>query len=236
MSAGFSLRKIKTPQTLGTRLRRARKRQGVTISEAEMETKIRGKYIDALERGNLMGLPADTYAKGFVTRYSKYLGLDPERAYKQYMNEKNRFAKESNEMILPKKKVSEARFVITPKLLAPIAVGVLVLGVISYIIFQVYGFAAAPELVVTSPDNNSITENETIEIRGVTGEDAKLFINSQPVQVSSDGKFATEYKLQRGINVIEVKSLNKADKEKSQVYTVEYKPKTAQSQTEVPAE
>lgn len=232
MSAGFSLRKIKTPQTLGTRLRRARNRLGASLVEAELTTKIRSKYIDALERGNLMSLPADTYTKGFVMRYAKYLGLDPERAFKQYLSEKNRFAKESNEIMLPKKKVSEARVIITPKILAPFAVSVLVLGVIFYIIFQVYGFAAAPELVVTSPDNNSITENEVTEVRGVTAEDAKLYVNSESVQVSSDGKFATEYKLQRGINVIEIKSQNKANKEKSIIYTLEYKPKTAQGAAE----
>jgi hypothetical protein len=61
---------------IGYSLRSARERQGITLAEAELSTKIRAKYIRALEEEDFETLPADTYARGFLRTYADYLGLD----------------------------------------------------------------------------------------------------------------------------------------------------------------
>ena len=61
---------------IGYSLRAARERQGISLAEAELATKIRAKYIRALEEEDFETLPADTYARGFLRTYSDYLGLD----------------------------------------------------------------------------------------------------------------------------------------------------------------
>ena len=61
---------------IGNSLREARLRQGLEIPRIEADTKIRGKYLKALEEEQFEALPGDTYVKGFLKTYADYLGLD----------------------------------------------------------------------------------------------------------------------------------------------------------------
>lgn len=61
---------------IGTSLREARLRQGVDLPRIEADTKIRAKYLRALEDEKFEVLPAETYVKGFLRTYAEYLGLD----------------------------------------------------------------------------------------------------------------------------------------------------------------
>jgi cytoskeleton protein RodZ len=61
---------------IGTSLREARLRQGLEFPQLESATKIRGKYLRALEDEQFDELPAQTYVKGFLRTYADFLGLD----------------------------------------------------------------------------------------------------------------------------------------------------------------
>jgi cytoskeleton protein RodZ len=61
---------------IGSSLREARMRQGLDFPQIEAATKIRGKYLRALEEEHFAQLPAQTYVKGFLRTYAEYLGLD----------------------------------------------------------------------------------------------------------------------------------------------------------------
>jgi len=61
---------------IGNSLREARMRRGIDFAQAEVATKIRGKYLRALEEEHFDLLPAETYVKGFLRTYAEYLGLD----------------------------------------------------------------------------------------------------------------------------------------------------------------
>ena len=61
---------------IGNSLREARVRRGIDFAQAELATKIRGKYLRALEEEQFTLLPAQTYVKGFLRTYAEYLGLD----------------------------------------------------------------------------------------------------------------------------------------------------------------
>ncbi|HBT46387.1 MAG TPA: hypothetical protein DEA73_00680 [Peptococcaceae bacterium] len=63
---------------IGEELRRAREEKGITLREAEEATKIRLKYLDALEKGDFHQFPGRVYAIGFLRSYARYLGLDPQ--------------------------------------------------------------------------------------------------------------------------------------------------------------
>src|SRR5437763_1116373 len=63
-------------QPIGERLREARIRQGRDITEVEAATKIRAKYLRALENDEFAMLPGTTYVKSFLRTYAEYLGLD----------------------------------------------------------------------------------------------------------------------------------------------------------------
>ena len=61
---------------IGSSLKEARVRQGLEFAEIETGTKIRGKYLHALEDEHFDVLPGETYIKGFLRTYAEYLGLD----------------------------------------------------------------------------------------------------------------------------------------------------------------
>ena len=61
---------------LGEMLREARERKGVSLAEAEEETRIRQRLIKALEEEDYTILPDRIYTKGLLKNYARYLGLD----------------------------------------------------------------------------------------------------------------------------------------------------------------
>jgi helix-turn-helix protein len=69
---------------LGNSLRDARARQGLDYPQVELATKIRAKYIRALEDEAFELLPSETYVKGFLRSYAEYLGLDGQLYVDEY--------------------------------------------------------------------------------------------------------------------------------------------------------
>ena len=69
---------------IGNSLREARVRRGVDFPQAEAATKIRGKYLRALEDEQFALLPSQTYIKGFLRTYAEYLGLDGQLYVDEY--------------------------------------------------------------------------------------------------------------------------------------------------------
>jgi cytoskeleton protein RodZ len=69
---------------IGNSLREARLRQGLEFVEVEQATKIRGKYLRALEDEQFEILPGQTYVKGFLRTYAEYLGLDGQLYVDEY--------------------------------------------------------------------------------------------------------------------------------------------------------
>jgi cytoskeletal protein RodZ len=69
---------------IGSSLREARIRHGYDLAEAEAATKIRTKYLNALEDERFEVLPAPTYVKGFLHSYAEFLGLDGQLYVDEY--------------------------------------------------------------------------------------------------------------------------------------------------------
>jgi cytoskeletal protein RodZ len=69
---------------IGNSLREARVRQRLEHHEVELATKIRARYVRALEQEEFDTLPGDTYIKGFLRTYADYLGLDGQLYVDEY--------------------------------------------------------------------------------------------------------------------------------------------------------
>jgi hypothetical protein len=69
---------------IGNSLREARLRQSLELSDVERATKIRPKYLRALEDEQFELLPAQTYVKGFLNTYAEFLGLDGQLYVDEY--------------------------------------------------------------------------------------------------------------------------------------------------------
>ena len=61
---------------IGGELRETRLRLGLTLEQVETATRIRRRYLEALEEERFDELPGEAYAKGFLRTYADHLGLD----------------------------------------------------------------------------------------------------------------------------------------------------------------
>jgi len=66
------------PVTPGEILRAARLRRRISLVEAEQATRIRQRYLQALEDDDYAVLPPGVYSVGFLRNYAIYLGVPPE--------------------------------------------------------------------------------------------------------------------------------------------------------------
>jgi Helix-turn-helix domain/RodZ C-terminal domain len=69
---------------IGATLREARMRARIDITEVEEATKIRAKYLRAIENEEWGLLPAPAFVKSFVREYADYLGLDARTLVEEY--------------------------------------------------------------------------------------------------------------------------------------------------------
>jgi cytoskeleton protein RodZ len=63
---------------IGNTLREARLRLGLSLTDAQKATKVRARYLEALEQERFRLLPDAVYARGFLRAYAELLELDPE--------------------------------------------------------------------------------------------------------------------------------------------------------------
>jgi transcriptional regulator with XRE-family HTH domain len=69
---------------VGKKLREARTRRKLSLSEVEAKTKIRVRYLQAIENDEWDQLPEDTYARAFIRTYGRFLGLDGDRLAEEH--------------------------------------------------------------------------------------------------------------------------------------------------------
>ncbi|MFS0727909.1 RodZ domain-containing protein [Paenibacillus sp. 1P07SE] len=72
---------------LGTLLKEARQRKGYTLNDVQEMTKIRVRYLEAIEAGDYNVLPGSFYARAFIKNYAEAVGLDPDELLQQHQHE-----------------------------------------------------------------------------------------------------------------------------------------------------
>jgi len=83
---------------IGDQLRETRMRNRIDITEVEAATKIRAKYLRALENEEWDLLPGPTFVKTFLRTYADYLGLDARNLVEDY---RQRFERPSGQELTP---------------------------------------------------------------------------------------------------------------------------------------
>lgn len=78
--------------SIGSVLAEARRDQGKTLKEVERATRIRSRYIQALEDEDFGSLPGSSYARAFIREYAQFLGIDGQPLVASF-NEKHQASK-----------------------------------------------------------------------------------------------------------------------------------------------
>lgn len=195
--------------SVGQQLKRRRQRLKLSLTDVELATKIRGKYLVALESGNLDALPNDVYSRGFVQHYASYLGLNGVELAERYVEERGGIATAPTNA--PKLE-RPARLVATPRLLVAAGLFVVVLAVVAYLGYQLSAIAAPPRLSLDSPADNQTAASATITVKGHATPGSDVAVDDVPVATDTNGGFSTTIVLQNGINAIRVSARSKLGK------------------------
>jgi transcriptional regulator with XRE-family HTH domain len=91
---------------IGSSLREARTRRGLAMSDVERDTRIRSRYLTALEEDRFDDLPGPAYAKGFLRTYAEFLDLDGQRFVDEY---NSRFAPDEEPAGAPPVRIQRRR-------------------------------------------------------------------------------------------------------------------------------
>ena len=193
---------------LGEVLRAAREAKGVDLQRVERETKIRERYLSALERGEYRELPGSVYTKGFLRNYGAYLGLDPEYLIDLFRLETTSTADRPSAPTPPRPLAGRRSraFVVTPGAVVAGILTILVGGFIAYLGYEFVNFARTPELRITDPAGNvSRHPDLAITIRGITAPNARVSVSNltenPTVTADADGAFEVTVRLVPGSNV-----------------------------------
>src|SRR5258708_38972938 len=71
-------------QVLGNELRDAREARDLSLEKVEQQTRIRVRYLEALERGDYAAFQSPVQASGFLRNYARFLGLDADELVERY--------------------------------------------------------------------------------------------------------------------------------------------------------
>jgi transcriptional regulator with XRE-family HTH domain len=71
--------------SFGTRLRQQRELKRVTLASIAEQTKISHSLLEALERDDLSHWPIGIYRRSYIRTYARYVGLDPERVLREFL-------------------------------------------------------------------------------------------------------------------------------------------------------
>ena len=195
---------------LGDILREAREARDIELARAERETKIRTRYLQALEDGSYDELPGAVYTRGFLRNYARYLGLDAEELLRLYRREAGEPELVRPAVVAPVTAPRARRaLVITPSAILAVFLTVLVGGFFAYLIYQFVTFARVPELVITDParDVPSYREME-YTLRGETEPNSRISVDglreNPETEADDEGRFEVVVNLVPGANVITI--------------------------------
>ena len=197
---------------LPERLYAARERKGVDLYRAERDTKIRARYLAALERGDYRELPGAVYTKGFLRNYALYLGLEPEEILTQWRRERGDMGPPEPVIAVPRPLAPPRRgLTFSPGVIVAALVTVVVLAVGAYLTVQILRFNKPPTLEVTNPKVATLTVNEDTAsyiLRGTTIPNGTVTIevSGTPTRTTADstGAWSLSVDLRRGKNQFKI--------------------------------
>ncbi len=203
---------------LGEILRAQRERKGITLEQAAEDTRIREKFLAALESGDHRSLPGAVYTKGFLRNYADYLDLDSTELVALYTAERA-VTPEPPRRFEPMRPVMREGVFISPRILVPIVVTIAVVLFVGYISYQFAAFATPPKIEVTEPASDAIATDARYTVRGRTIPDGRITVRVFPgpetfpdIRPAADGTFEVTVPLHAGVNHIEVQVLDATGK------------------------
>lgn len=208
-------------QTVGQLLKKTREEKNLTLDEVERKTKIRMRYLEALEADDYRVLPSAIVAKGFIKNYGKLLELPVSTLLALFRRD---FVETETGQVVPRGMVKPLdrtpAFSWTPTRTVILAVAVVALLLGGYFVRQIVMLGASPALAVEEPTENEVLPEHLVKVSGRTDPDSTVTVNQQLASVDNNGVFQTVIELPSGQNIVLVTAVSKSKKETRVTRTV----------------
>jgi cytoskeletal protein RodZ len=216
--------------TLGEQLRAQRERKGITLEQAAADTRIREKFLKALEDGDYPSLPGAVYTRGFLRNYSDYLDLQTDELVVLYQQERGGGPPEptAKRSFKPYRPVVHQSFIFRPVVFVPVLVLAFVGLFLGYMYYQFTTFATLPKLDIIDPATDGLTATSELIVRGATVPGGRVTITVFPgrdfldFHSGDDGTFGTTVSLSPGSNHVVVEVTDAAGKTNHVTRTIQY--------------
>jgi len=207
-------------KTVGRILFEARKRKGIKLKIVAEATKIRPRFLKAIETNDFAKLPSSLAAHGFIKNYADFLGVPPKFALAVFRRD---FASDEKGKIVPRglvKPLDSPKFFTSPRVGLYLVTVVFIVGILFYLLFQYSSLIRGPFLEVDSPEKQAEVLTDPVGVAGRTEPDATVKVNGGLINVFPDGHFYTTVSLRIGKNLIVIEAANKMGKIKRVVREV----------------
>jgi len=198
---------------VGETLRAQREKKGITLEQAASDTRIREKFLKALEDSDYQTLPGTVYTKGFLRNYAEYLDLDTEELVVQFHQERDQ--PDAPRSFKPMSPIMRRSLIFTPAVLVPVVVLAGIALFVSYLYYQFVSFAVPPRIEVTEPPSDAIAQSADFVVKGRTVPDGRVTVQVFPgpltvadIRPNADGTFSVNVQLNPGSNHIVVEVLD----------------------------
>lgn len=207
-------------RTIGEMLSSERNSRHLSLEQLSKRTRIRQKYLEALENDEFSNLPAAPFVKGYIKAYARVLGFEADPLIALLRRD---FKESAKGKLVPRefiKPVLKNRQHFAPVTLAIIVLATVFTTLVGYVALQWFNLNKPPDLVLTTPEANDIVAPR-VTVEGRTVPEAIVTINSDPVALKPDGSFSTELFLEtEGIASITVESTDRRGKTNTESLTV----------------
>lgn len=206
----FTPKKLISEDSIGEELRRLRTFKNLGVDEVAQKLGIRREYLLAMEEENFNLLPAGLYGKNFLKKYAAFLGADKNLVAK-FLQETIDDQTETNPF--SQKILKKNKFLIFPKIIRNLLLGLAVLICFLYLIFYFKKIVLPPDLTLNQPEKNLMIKETSILVAGETEKEAEVLINGELILNNNGGTFSQTVNLKKGVNTLTISAKKKYSQE-----------------------
>ena len=185
-------------QSIHEYLRNLRIQKGMTEQELAHRAGILVSQVVSLEKGDLQKLPGGCVLKKVLQKIGEILEVS-ETEMKELLYSAHCYNTQS--MTKPRQ-----RFTTLSRASLFAGAGLVVM---LYLGIEVHGMVASPKLDIQNPNENQVTDEETVMVQGMTSPETVVMVNGMKVSVDREGKFKETIHVKEGVNEIIVKGVSK---------------------------
>lgn len=175
-------------QTIADVLIKKRTKLGLSLTDIEKSTRIRKKYLIAIESSDWKVFPSKTYILGVIKSYGSILDLDQDKLLAFFRREY-----EQTDTQRFKQKINKKQLVPSSTRIMQVGIVILVLVFAMYFGLQLVNLFTPPKLEIIAPIQDYLPpRTEKFELVGRTEKDAIVEVNGQRYMINENNQFAVK--------------------------------------------